>query len=108
MELSPFPAIFFFHFHLSQFTDVLYATPVSRSITIENIGEVAAIWRFIPKPEEKVFGSVSPRCLAVVLLTCSLIFTFARKHNNLHTSPGTYLVLYCQMPPGSLIHLLLF
>lgn len=55
----------------SQFADVIYSTPVTKQLTIENVGEVAAIWRFVPKPEEKVFGSVrglpraaDPSCLS--------------------------------------------
>ena len=40
--------------------DVVYSVPVTRKITIENVGEVCATWRFVPKPEEKLFCKV--RC----------------------------------------------
>jgi hypothetical protein len=33
--------------------------PSKQTLTIENTGQVAALWRFVPKPEEKVFGAVS-------------------------------------------------
>ena len=41
--------------------DVAYAVPVTRTLTIENVGEVAATWRFVPKPEEKLFCKVRGR-----------------------------------------------
>lgn len=31
---------------------------MTRVLTIENVGQVAALWRFVPKPEEKVYASV--------------------------------------------------
>jgi phosphatidylinositol-bisphosphatase len=38
--------------HLPQ---VIYSLPQRKTITLRNTGEVAAAWRFIPKPEEKWF-----------------------------------------------------
>lgn len=38
--------------------DVVYMVPSSRVISVENTGEVAATWRFVPKPEEKYFCKV--------------------------------------------------
>jgi hypothetical protein len=39
--------------------DVVYGVPATKSITIENVGEVAATWHFVPKPEEKWLCKVS-------------------------------------------------
>ncbi len=45
-------------------SDVVYGVPSARTLTLRNDGLVAATWRFVPKPEEKVLGktwlSVSP------------------------------------------------
>ena len=38
--------------------DVVYGVPVARTLTLENVGEVCATWRFVPKPEEKLFCKV--------------------------------------------------
>ncbi|RYY34588.1 hypothetical protein EON62_03160, partial [archaeon] len=35
--------------------DVVYGITASASVTLTNVGEVAAAWRFVPKPEEKWF-----------------------------------------------------
>lgn len=35
--------------------DVVYGVPAARTLTISNVGGVAATWRFVPKPEEKFF-----------------------------------------------------
>jgi len=35
--------------------DVVYGIPSVKTLTIENVGEVAATWRFTPKPEERWF-----------------------------------------------------
>lgn len=44
--------------------DVVYGLPLSKAITIKNTGNVAATWRFVPKPEEmhfcKTWLSVEP------------------------------------------------
>lgn len=35
--------------------DLVYNMPFVRKFTVENTGQVAATWRFVPKPEEKIF-----------------------------------------------------
>ena len=38
--------------------ECVYKVPLSRQITLTNTGEVAAMWRFVPKPEEKLVCKV--------------------------------------------------
>lgn len=35
--------------------ELVYSVPLKRRLTLSNVGQVAATWRFIPKPEEKSF-----------------------------------------------------
>jgi hypothetical protein len=38
--------------------DIVYGVPFTKTITIENVGGVAATWRFVPKPDENHFCKV--------------------------------------------------
>lgn len=69
--------------------EVVYSIPVSRSITIDNVGDVAATWRFVPKPEDKWFaktwlsvepayGMIPPGGSATITLTIAVDDAVAR------------------------------
>jgi RhoGAP domain len=53
--LCPFPPQVNVSDTVIHLKDVVYGLPLSKTITIENVGNVAATWRFIPKPEEMHF-----------------------------------------------------
>lgn len=72
--------------HLS---DVVYSIPSTRTLTLKNTGSVAATWRFVPKPEDKVYsktwlqvspayGMLSPGATATVTLTVTVDDAVAR------------------------------
>lgn len=69
--------------------DVVYAIPATRTITVENVGDVSATWRFVPKPEEKWFaktwlsvepayGLIPPGGTATITLTITVDDAVAR------------------------------
>lgn len=69
--------------------DVVYGLPTTRVLTVENVGPVAATWRFVPKPEEKVFcktwlsvepayGMLPPGATARITLTFTVDDAIAR------------------------------
>ena len=71
------------------FSDVVYAVPATRTVTLRNTGEVVATWRFVPKPEERLlcnpwlaatpaYGMLPPGQTATITFTATVDVAVAR------------------------------